>query len=92
MALIRKHVGPNFEIVEEREVATGKTTVNNEQVNNDKAFNKQTINNTMTTQDVNEWRITYRKKAGPAPIINDGNVRGLPNGRGPVGGTSRSAA
>lgn len=86
MAKIRAHVGPNFEIIEEREVATGKTTVNNEQVSNDKAFNKQTINNTMTTQDVNEWRITYRKKTGPAPIINGGNARGLPNGRGPVGG------
>ena len=35
MDLIRKHVGSNFEIVEEREVPTGKTTVNNSQVNND---------------------------------------------------------
>jgi hypothetical protein len=86
MAKIRAHVGPNFEIVEEREVATGKTTVNNEQVNNDKLLNKQTINNLTTTQDVTEWRIAYRKKASLAPIINDASARGMPSGRGPVGG------
>jgi hypothetical protein len=63
MDLIRKHVGSNFEIIEEREVATGKTTVNNSQVNNDSTYNRQTGNNVTTTQDVTEWRIAYRRKA-----------------------------
>ena len=71
MALIQKHVGPNFEIVEEREVATGKRTLNDQQVNNEQTWNtsnpllpanKQTVQNTTTTQDVTEWRIAYRKK------------------------------
>ena len=86
MAKIREHVGPNFEIVHEGLVQTGKTTVNNEHLNNDRMLNNQTINTTTTTQDMTEWRITYRKKAGPAPIINDGTARGLPNGRSGAGG------
>ena len=71
MALIHKHIGPNFEIVEEREVATGKRTLNDQQVNNEQTWNtsnpllpanKQTVQNTTTTHDVMEWRIAYRKK------------------------------
>src|SRR5262245_56500841 len=71
MALIHKHVGANFEILEEREVATGKRTLNDQQVNNEQTWNtsnpllpanKQTVQNTTTTQDVTEWRIAYRKK------------------------------
>jgi hypothetical protein len=71
MALIQKHVGGNFEIVEEREVATGKKTFNDQHVNNEQTWNtsnpllpanRQTVQNTTTTQDVTEWRIAYRKK------------------------------
>lgn len=71
MALIHKHVGGNFEILEEREVATGKKTFNDQHVNNEQTWNtsnpllpanKQTVQNTTTTQDVTEWRIAYRKK------------------------------
>jgi len=80
MALIQKHVGSNFEIVEEHEVATGKRTFNDQQVNNEQTWNtsnpllpanKQSVQNTTTTQDVTEWRIAYRKKVptsiGSAP-------------------------
>jgi hypothetical protein len=62
VALIHKHVGPNFEIVEEREVATGKRTQNDQQKHED-LFNAQHVQNTTTTQDLTEWRIAYRKKA-----------------------------
>ena len=62
-ALIEKHVGPNYEIVEEREVATGQQVLNNQQVNGN-----QSIGQT-TTQDLTEWRIAYRKKAGPTTGI-----------------------
>jgi hypothetical protein len=71
MALIQRHVGGNFEILEEREVATGKRTFNDQQVNNEQTWNmsnpllpanKQTVQNMTTTQDVTEWRIAYRKK------------------------------
>jgi hypothetical protein len=81
MALIHKHVGSSFEIVEEREVATGKRTLNDQQVNNEQTWNtsnpllpasKQSVQNTTTTQDVTEWRIAYRKKApmsiGTGPV------------------------
>ena len=84
MDLIRKHVGSNFEIVEEREVPTGKTTVNNQQVNNDQNFNRQTVNNTTTTQDVLEWRIAYRKK--PTTHTGNGMNGGQLGGAIPAGG------
>jgi hypothetical protein len=86
MALIRKHVGSNFEIVHEGLAATGKATVNNERINTDKLANSQSINNTTTTQDVTEWRIVYRKKAMPGPLVNDAMSRGLPINHAPVGG------
>jgi hypothetical protein len=62
LALIHKHVGPNFEILEEREVATGKRTQNDQQMHED-LFNAQHVQNTTTTQDLTEWRIAYRKKS-----------------------------
>lgn len=72
MALIQKHVGSNFEITEEREVATGKRTFNDQHVNNEQTWNstnpllpanRQTVQNTTTTQDVTEYRIAYRRKS-----------------------------
>jgi hypothetical protein len=84
MDLIRKHVGSNFEIVEEKEVPTGKTTVNNQQVNSDPTFNRQTMNNTTTTQDMLEWRIAYRRK--PASNIGTWMNGGQLGGAIPAGG------
>jgi hypothetical protein len=75
LALIEQHLGSGYEIVEEREVATGKTTSNNQQVRNEETINtavpflpanRQTVTNTTTTRDVTEWRISYRKRAEPA--------------------------
>jgi hypothetical protein len=72
--LIRKHVGPQFEIVEEREVVVGQTTHNNQQVNTEQTVNsripflpaeRQTITNTTTQHDITEWRIVYRRKQSP---------------------------
>jgi len=98
MALIHKHVGGNFEIMEEREVATGKKTFNDQHVNNEQTWNtsnpllpanKQSVQNTTTTQDVTEWRIAYRKKTPASigsglvgsPVTPAGGVQS----RGPVG-------
>jgi hypothetical protein len=86
IALIHKHVGPNFEILEEREVATGKRTQNDQQMHED-LFNAQHVQNTTTTQDLTEWRIAYRKKA--AGSIGAGS---LGSSATPAGGMqSRSA-
>jgi hypothetical protein len=80
--LIEKHVGPNYEIVEEREVATGQQVLNNNQVNGN-----QSVGQT-TTQNLTEWRIAYRKKAGPMggglqPVGGIQPMRPLP-GSGPA--------
>ncbi len=98
MALIHKHVGANFEILEEREVATGKRTLNDQQVNNEQTWNmsnpllpanKQTVQNTTTTQDVTEWRIAYRKKVptsiGSSPVGSAVTPAGAVQSRAPVG-------
>lgn len=85
LALIEKHVGPNFEIVEEREVATSTATTNNQNVNNEQTWNssnpflpanKQTSTTTTTTHDVTEWRIAYRKKTMSNSPLGDINTRG----------------
>ena len=87
LALIQKHVGVNYEILEEREVVVGQSTNNNQQVNTEDTFNreipfqpaqKQTINTTTTQRDITEWRIVYRRKADAtgAPMTTQptGNV------------------
>jgi hypothetical protein len=90
MKLIEQHVGPSFDIVEEKEVATGQTTVNNQNTNKEATFNssvpflpaeKQTTTTTTTTHDITEYRIHYRKRTG----IAVGTPAG---GAGPVGGLS----
>jgi hypothetical protein len=76
VALIQKHVGPNFEIVDEKEVVVGNRTDNNQYVKREQAYNnpftgpveKDTITNTTSTHDLTEYRITYRKKSGPMAI------------------------
>lgn len=94
MKLIEQHVGPNYDIVEEREVKTGQTTTNNQNTNKEATFNtsvpflpaeKQTTTTTTTTHDVTEYQIHYRKRAGTlvgTPGGGPGPVGGLPMGGG----------
>jgi hypothetical protein len=68
LALIQKHVGPNYEIVDEREVVTGTNTLNSLSANGQQTPNAkggssdiQTVSGITTQTDRTEWRITYRK-------------------------------
>jgi hypothetical protein len=70
LELIQKHVGVNYEILEEREVVTGQSTTNNQQTNIEQTVNreifflpaeKQTTTTTTTSRDLTEWRIVYRR-------------------------------
>jgi hypothetical protein len=70
LALIQKHVGSNYEILEEREVVVGQATRNDQQVNTEQTVNrelfflpaeKQTTTTTTTQRDITEWRIVYRR-------------------------------
>ncbi len=81
--LIQKHVGVNYEIVQEREVVVGQSTTNNQQVNTEQTpgrfpflapNEKQTVTNNTTSHDVTEWRIWYRRVDAPRPGINGGYV------------------
>lgn len=74
LALIQKHVGVNYEILEEREVVVGQTTHNNQQTNVEQTVNreifflpaeKHTTNTTTTQRDITEWRIVYRRLDAP---------------------------
>jgi hypothetical protein len=83
--LIRQHVGPDFEVLEEREVVTGTSVSNNQQVQREQLTNgrylpieKDTVTNTTSTRDTTEYQITYRRRSGPA-------VGGLIGSRGPGG-------
>jgi hypothetical protein len=60
--LIKQHVGPNYEILNEQTVPIGKTTVNAQQINGDR------VNGVTTTQDTTEYQITYRKKMLPTTV------------------------
>lgn len=62
LALIEKHVGPNYEIVEEREVPIGQTTLNNHHVNNESMLG------ITTTKNLTEYHIAYRKKTLPTTV------------------------
>ncbi|HSQ56040.1 MAG TPA: hypothetical protein VLM40_09860 [Gemmata sp.] len=61
-ALIEKRVGPNYSIVGEEQVVTGRQTVNNQNTNSDPNFLNQSVTNTTTTQDLTELQIRYQKK------------------------------
>ena len=71
--LIEKHVGSDYEIVKEEQVVTGQVTRNDQHVQREEhpsiipwmATETQRVQNTATTSDVTEWRITYRKRNGP---------------------------
>jgi hypothetical protein len=70
LELIQAHVGPNYEIVNEQEVVTGHTTVNQQDTKREATLNgsvpflpAEKQQTTMTTTDVpqKEWQIQYRK-------------------------------
>jgi hypothetical protein len=57
--LITQHVGPHYEILEEREVVVGQQTNNNQQMGPD------FLAGITTTRELTEWRIAYRRAASP---------------------------
>lgn len=71
---IRRHVGPDYEIVSEGEVVTGQVTNHDQQVRRDKAdtpvkgltVEKEGVSATSTTRDITEYHITYRRRAAAA--------------------------
>lgn len=73
MKMIESHVGPGFEIVEEKEVVTGSVTNNTQQTKEEATFNseipilpasKQTTTTMTTSTPVTEYQIHYRRSAG----------------------------
>lgn len=95
LELIQKHVGPNYEILEEREVVVGQSTHNNQQVHSEQTFNreipflpaeKQTINNTTTQQDITQWRIVYRRADAPRSFAPPQPGTGVAPAGGPSAG------
>ena len=82
-ALMRQHDGPDYEIVDEREVVTGVRVTNSEQTQRDQTPNKKqpnlpgervTTTGTVTTSNTTEWQITYCRRSAPA--VNDFSLRG----------------
>lgn len=73
--LMKEHVGPNYRVVEEKEVVTGQTTTNLADTKKEPTVNsrlpflpaeRQTTTTTTTTHDTTEWQITYRRFDPPA--------------------------
>lgn len=86
--LIEKHVGPHYEILEEREVVVGQQTSNNQQIGPD------FLAGLSTTRELTEWRIAYRRAAVPSVGGAYGSqpARTVPVG-GPAGsGNTRAAS
>jgi hypothetical protein len=90
-ALIRRHVGPDFEIVGEQQVVTGTRVTNSEQTQKDLVYNKKrpdqpagevdTKTGTTTASNTTEWQITYRRRYNPAAAAGPGVVPSvLPSG------------
>ena len=77
--LIKKHIGPDYEIVKEEQVVTGQVTHNDQNVEREehpsilpwKSTETERVQNTATTTDVTEWRITYRKRTGPSVVSSN---------------------
>ncbi len=91
LALIQQHVGPNYEIIDERKVVTGQSTRNEQQTNTEMTQNRrnpnlpgerQTTTGSVTTQDLTQWQITYRK----LPAVGDYPAPGVT----PAGGAIRT--
>lgn len=71
--LIEAHVGPQYDILEEKEVITGNVTQHQQHVNRDTAVNplvpflqaeQQQVTTTSTTMPTKEWHIHYRRRQG----------------------------
>jgi hypothetical protein len=98
LALIQQHIGPNYEIIDEREVVTGQSTVTNTHANAEQHANKRfpgrvaveslTSTSTTTQQDVKEYRIWYRRTAGQLEPLNEQPYGGIR----PVGGVQPGPA
>ena len=95
LALIQQHVGPNYEIIDERKVVTGQSTRNEQQTNTEMTQNRrnpnlpgerQTTTGSVTTQDITQWQITYQRKFVPNPTVGDISNRGTTPGLTPAGG------
>jgi len=77
--LITQHVGPHYEILEEREVVVGQQTNNNQQVGPD------FLAGITTTRELTEWRIAYRRAANPHyPSVGGHTSVSPPTGSRPV--------
>jgi hypothetical protein len=85
-AMIRAHVGPDYEIVDERQVVTGVRVTNNEETRRDPIVNKkrpdrpagevETTTDSTTATNQTEWQITYRRKYNPAAgVVGAGSVQ-----------------
>ena len=73
--LMKEHVGPGYQVVEEKEVVTGQVTTNHSDTQNELGVhsaipilpaNKQITTTTTSTQDVTEWHIVYRRGGLPS--------------------------
>ena len=71
--MIREHVGPHYQIVDEKEVVTGQETTNLANTQTEPTVHsklpflpaqKQTTTTTTTTRDLTEWHNTYRRANG----------------------------
>lgn len=76
MKLIQEHVGPGYQIVEEKEVVTGQQTTNHADTQAEVTSHsripflpaeKQTTVTTTTHRDITEYHIVYRRGGAPAP-------------------------
>jgi hypothetical protein len=95
--LMEKHVGPDYEILDQKEVVTGVTTHHNQEIKREPTFNsevpfldaeKHTVTNSTTSTDRTEWRIAYRRR--PAPPLGLTQVGAIQPAGGvvPAGGTT----
>jgi hypothetical protein len=97
MKLIQDHVGPGYQIVEEREVVTGQSTTNHANTQKELTAHselpflpaeKQTTVTTTTTRDVTEWQIVYRRSGvsmPTPPLVNGVPVVQQTGAQGPAG-------
>lgn len=80
LSLIEKHVGPNYDIVEERPVTTQVPNRRNLQAETEHVRSTNRVNPSLTpnahvpegTHEVTEWRIVYRKRTGS--WLSDGGL------------------
>jgi hypothetical protein len=96
LTLIKKHVGPDYVIVQEGEVPTGAVTTTTENRSNGsvvtRAFSWFTGDKGNTTtvtaaSTATEWRIYYTRPPMPVPAAGGVGAPGMPGGLTPAGGT-----